>query len=32
MEVRASMDIWLRRIPVPTTVNDPERITHSKCR
>src|SRR6516162_5387454 len=30
MEVRASMDIWLRRIPVPTMVNDPERITHSR--
>jgi hypothetical protein len=26
MAVRASMDIWLRRIPVPTTVSDPERI------
>src|SRR5947209_4912940 len=26
MEARASIDIWLRRIPVPTTVSDPEAI------
>src|SRR5260370_26739513 len=40
MESRASMDIWLRRIPVPTTVRDPERIaipedderSHYRCR